>query len=412
VLTRTEERASLTATREAVLDAEVGAGARPAPWLARIPARSLGTVRWTILVYLASRVLLLVVALAAGAATHHSLTSELGRWDGTWYGQIASGGYPRHTSHYPTALGFFPLYPLTIWFVVHLPGPPDSVIVAGVLISLLGGLVATLLVQKLAAEWWGESGARRATVMFCFFPGSVVFSMAYAEGLLLPLAAGCLLALQRRRWALAGVLAGFATAVQPDAVALVVACAVAAALQLRRHGWRDREATRSLLAPGLSLAGVGAFAVFLWAWTGTPFATLDAQRDGWGEKVDPLALVHQTRYLAHELGKVNLHHLNINLGPAAGLLGALILVAGVVLLFKRPTRISAEAIAFTISVGVLAVVSENMSPNARLLITAFPAVLVFAYRCGRRRYVWLIAATTVLLCVMSALTYGGRSLTP
>jgi hypothetical protein len=374
--------------------------------------RALGAVRWTVLVYLASRVLLLLVAVTAGALEHHSLIAELGRWDGTWYGQIASGGYPKHTSQYPTALGFFPLYPLTIWFVVHLPGPPNSVIIAGVLISLCGGLVAALLVGRLTAEWWGEAGARRAIVMFCFFPGSIVFSMAYAEGLLLPLAAGCLLALQRRRWILAGVLAGFATAVQPDAVALIVACAVAAGLELRRHGWRDRQALRSLWAPALSLAGVGAFAVFLWAWTGTPFATLKAQRDGWGEKVDPLALVHQGRYLAHELGKVSLHHLNINVGPAAGLLGALVLVAGVVLLFTRPGRVSVEAMAFTLSVGVLAVVSENMSPNARLLITAFPAVLVFAYRCERRRYAWLIAATTILLVVTSALTYGGRSLTP
>ncbi|HTX30603.1 MAG TPA: hypothetical protein VMD09_04415 [Solirubrobacteraceae bacterium] len=374
--------------------------------------RALGAVRWTILVYLASRVLLLFVAVAAGALEHHSLISELGRWDGTWYGQIASGGYPRHTSQYPTALGFFPLYPLTIWFVVHLPGPPNSVIIAGVLISLCGGLVAALLVQRLTTDWWGEAGARRATVMFCFFPGSIVFSMAYAEGLLLPLAAGCLLALQRRRWILAGALAGLATAVQPDAVALVVACAVAAGLELRRRGWRDPAARRSLLAPVLSVAGVGAFAAFLWVWTGTPFATLKAQRDGWGEKVDPLALVHQGRYLAHELGKVSLHHLNINVGPAAGLLGALVLVAGVVLLFKRPGRVSVEAMAFTLSVGLLAIVSENMSPNARLLITAFPAVLVFAYRCERRRYTWLIVATTILLVVTSALTYGGRSLTP
>jgi uncharacterized membrane protein YccC len=68
--------------------------------------------------------------------------------------------------------------------------------------------------------------------------------------------------------------------------------------------------------------------------------------------------------------------------------------------------------AFTLSVGVLAVISENMSPNARLLITAFPAVLVFAYRCERRRYAWLIGTTTMLFIVMSALTYGGHSLTP
>ncbi len=362
--------------------------------------------------YLASRALLIAVALAVGAIEHHSLTSELGRWDGTWYGQIASGGYPNHTSRYPSALGFFPLYPMAIWLVVHLPGPPNSVIVAGVLVSLGGGLVAALLVQRLAAGWWGERGGRRAAVLFCFFPGSIVFSMAYAEGLLLPLAAGCLLALQRRRWALAGVLAGFATAVQPDAIALVLACAVSAGLELRRRGWRDRQAARSLLAPILSVTGVGAFAVFLWAWTGTPFATLDAQREGWGEGIDPLALVHQARQLVHELAAVNLSHLSINVGPAAAVMGALVLFSGLALLFKHPRLVSPEALAFSLGIGVLAVLSENVPPNARILTTAFPVVVVFARGSERRRYAWLLGATTVLLVVMSALTYGGRSLTP
>ena len=53
---------------------------------------------------------------------------------------------------------------------------------------------------------------------------------------MLPLAAGCILALQRRRWVLAGVLAGIATATEPEALVLVLVCAVSAALELRRSG--------------------------------------------------------------------------------------------------------------------------------------------------------------------------------
>jgi Mannosyltransferase (PIG-V) len=372
--------------------------------------RTLRPLRWTLLVYLASRLMLLGVALAAAAIGHISVSSELARWDGTWYTDIASFGYPHHLSHARTTLGFFPLYPLVIWVVVHAPGPPNSVVLAGVLVSTIGGFVATLLVQKLAIGWWGEDGGRRATVMFCFFPGSVVFSMDYGEGLLIPLAAGCILALQRRRWVLAGVLAGFATAVQPDALALVAACAVAALLEARRNGWRIRPAARSLLAPLLSLAGIGVFAVFLWVWTGTPFATLHAQQYAWHERVDPLALSYQVRFLRNELHNIPLQHFILT--PIAGLLGAVVLVMGVVLLFKRPVRVSAEAMAFTLAIGLLAVVSESLAPNARILITAFPVVLVFAYYCRNRSYQWLIGATTALFVVTSALTYGGHTLTP
>ena len=124
---------------------------------------------------LASRILLLFVALAAGVLAHHSLTSELGRWDGTWYGQIASGGYPRHTSHYPTTLGFFPLYPLTIWFVVHLPGPPNSVIIAGVLISLCGGLAAGGGGAGGGGAGWGGGRGRPGRGRFLVFARGLGF---------------------------------------------------------------------------------------------------------------------------------------------------------------------------------------------------------------------------------------------
>ena len=380
-------------------------------WTARI-APELRALRFTILVYLATRALLLGVALVMGAVEHNSLASEVGRWDGTWYVQVASSGYPRHISHYPTTLGFFPLYPLVIWLTVHAPGPPDSVVLAGMLISGAGGLVATVLVQRLAAVWWGAEGGRRAAVLFCLFPGSIVFSMVYAEGLLLPLAAGCLLALQRRRWLLAGVLAGFATAVQPDAVALIVVLAVCAVRELRVRGWLDRDARRSVIALLLSGAGICAFALFLWLRTGTPFATLEAQHYGWGEKVDPLALVHQGHHLVSELSHAHLQHLNLNLGPFAALIGAVVLAIGFTLLFKSPRTVSLEAMAWTLSVGLLAVVSENVAPNPRILITAFPAVLVFAYYCRHKRYTWLLSATSLLLVLTSAVTYGGRSMTP
>jgi hypothetical protein len=377
--------------------------------MARITTE-LRALRWTILVYLMTRALLLAVALVIGAIEHNSLASELGRWDGTWYVQIATSGYPTHVSHGPTTLGFFPLYPLAIWLTVHAPGPPNSVVLAGVLISVVGGLVATILVQRLATGWWGEAAGRRAAVLFCVFPGTIVFLMDYAEGLLLPLVAGCLLALQQRRWLLAGLLAGIATAVQPDAVALVVVCAVCAGREVRRHGWRDQDAIRSIIAVLLSTAGIGLFAVFLWLRTGTPFATLEAQHYGWGEKVDPLALVHQGHNMVAALSHGHLQH--AYLGPFAAVIGAVVLAVGLTLLFKSPRAVSLEAMAWTLIIALLAVVSENVAPNPRILITAFPAVLVFAYYCTHRRYTWLVSATSVLLVLTSALTYGGRSLTP
>jgi hypothetical protein len=389
----------------------------PAPGPSRRPglrsaAGTRGSTRWTILVYLASRALLLAVALLTSAFTDRSLRSTLGAWDGAWYARLASQGYPDHIVHAASTLGFFPLLPLTMRLVAVVPGPLHSFVLAGVLVSCVGGLIATLLVARLATGWWGDASGARAAVLFCFFPGSVVFSMAYGEGLLIPLAAGCILALQQRRWVLAGVLAGIATAVQPDALVLFPVCAVSAALELRRDGPRSREALLSLLAPALSLAGIAVFAAYLWARTGTPFATLKAQRYGWHEKLNPLAIVHQGQDIWHQLTQLHGPHFAPNFAPVAALIGVIILLAGLRLLLRRPLSVSVEALVWTAGITLLALISENVAPSPRILITAFPAVIVFADRLEGRRYRWLIVLSTALLVLTSALTYGGHTLTP
>ncbi len=346
--------------------------------------------------------LLLCVAVGVAAVTNHPLASTVGHWDGVWYERLALGGYPTHPVHHASTLGFFPLFPLLMWLVMHTF--QTSAVLAGVLISGAGGLVATILVQRLATGWWGERSGRRATVLFCLFPGSVVFSMAYSEGLLIPLAAGCILALQDRRWLLAGALAGIATATGGTALALIVVCAVASA-----HAIRTTHDRSSLTAPLLSLTGIAAFALFLWQWTGTPFATLQTQRWGWHERLDPLAIVHQATLFASQLAKLNLAHATLDLSPLAALLGTLVLLGGLALLLKKPRTVSTEAIVWTTLVGALALFSEHVGPNARMLITAFPAVIVFAHRSRGRA---LFAASGVLLVAMSALTFTGHSLTP
>jgi hypothetical protein len=244
--------------------------------------------RFPILVYLGTRLALMVMAVVESQVRQHAFTGELSNWDGMWYRALAATGYPHHAYHFQTTLGFLPGYSLLMWplgrllFALGVGGGSilTAMSVAGIIISGIGGLVAAILIQKLAEGWWGASAGRRAVILFCLFPGSVVFSMVYSEGVMLPLAIGCILALQRRRWLLAGVLAGLATTTEPDAFVLIAVCAAAALVELWRHGWRDAGARRSLLAPVLSVTGVVAVGAFLWAWTGTPLASYHAQHYG------------------------------------------------------------------------------------------------------------------------------------
>jgi hypothetical protein len=390
--------------------------------VAEPPARPIGGhpalrgVRFAVLVYVATRLLLLAVAIVNGALRHHGLLNELAWWDGLLYRQLANHGYPGFVPHVRSTLGFFPLFPLMMWPFGHAisavtgQSTVDGLTTAGLIISGIGGAIATVLVQKLATGWWGEAAGRRAVVLFCLFPGSVVFSMVYAEGVALPLAAGCILALQRRRWLLAGILAGIATAVDPESVVLVPVCAMSAVLELRRRGFAAGR--QSLVAPLLSLTGVGAFAIYLWAHTGTPFAYTDAQRYGWNEKADPFALVHLTKSLVNEISFSHFNHPTIDLNLVVGVAGALLLVVLWVLLLRSRRLVSVEALLWTLGITYLSVTSEFTPPNPRLLLTAFPAIVVPAYYLRGRAFTAVAAVNGVLLAGLSALTFVGTTLRP
>jgi hypothetical protein len=404
-----------------------GAAARRRPLsgvAARLGAR-LGTasaplerIKFALLVYLGTRVLLIALALVEGAVRHHPLANEFANWDGMWYRWLANAGYPDHVIHARSTLGFFPLYPLVIWvaarplLLVTSHSSIWAITWAGVFVSTVGGLVATVLIQRLATGWWGDSAGRRAAALFCLFPGSVIFSMVYAEGIMIPLAVGCILALQKRRWLLAGVLAAFATASEPEALVLIPVCAVSAGLELRRSGWRLQSARRALLAPVLSVCGAGAVAGFMWAWAGTPFASLLTQRYGWRERTDLLAIPHMAIRLSHEISFAHFDHPTINLNLPVGLIGAAFLIVALVLLARARRTVSVEAIVWTLGISWIALTSEYVWPNPRILITAFPALIILARYLKGRPYVVLLAVNGALLAGMSWLTFVHVTLRP
>jgi 4-amino-4-deoxy-L-arabinose transferase-like glycosyltransferase len=375
-------------------------------------------VLWLMAIYIATRGLLLLAAYLQSSFGHHDFLHELSNWDGLWYRELANHGYPDHVSYAQTTLGFFPLFPLAIWLVepiiMVLTGQDSTWAssLAGLMISELGGAVTTYFAYRLATGWWGRETARKATALLIIFPGTVVFSMVYSEGLMMPLAAACIYALERRRWWLAGILAGVATATQPTGLALVGVCALSALLEWRRQGWDFSTLRRVIVAPALSVVGVGAFAIYLWFWTGSPLASYEAQHHGWSEKTDPLAIINLTATLFREISFDHFNRPTINLNLIVGLIGAFLLVWMLVLIRRERHRVSVEALAWTAGVSFLALTSEYVPPNPRLLITAFPAIMVLARYIHGRRWTVLLWANGVLLIVLSVCTFWGTTLRP
>ena len=369
-------------------------------------------LRLPLSIYVATRLLYVLIALADTLIHGTSLAGELQNWDGVWYLALVGHGYPRTASTLQTTLGFLPLYPLLVYGTSHLLA--TSTLAAAMIVSIIGGFIATVLVQRLATGWWGEEAARRVVIFFCLFPGSIVFSMVYSEGVLIPLVAGCFIALERRRWALAGLLGGASTAVAPVALAIVPACAVAALLEIRRRGWQDREARRALWAPVLSPFGLALAAIFMWFWTGSPIASYTAQHHGWSERTTLFSLVHVAQHLIDQTAHAPSHlsHPGINVNYISGLLGAAFLAWAIVLLFRTRPRIPAAPIVYVLGIAAFTFTSSMTQPNPRMLICAFPALAVVAYRLTGKAYTRLLVLTTVLTVAMSLVTYVGVGLRP
>jgi hypothetical protein len=400
-------------------------------------------LRYPLAVYLASRVLYLLVAVADVFIRNGRLGLELRNWDGKWYTLLAQYGYPHHIATtygnrpggYST-LGFEPLYSMLMW--VGGLFSPRGIEPAGLLISLVCGGIATVEISVLAERWWGADASRRGVLFFCFFPGTIVFSMVYPEGLSLALIAGALLCLEDRRWIAAGLLAGAATAVEPVALAIVPACGLVSLRELWRHGWRDRDARRSLLAPVLSVWGVAGTGIFMWFWVGTPLAVDKTQRIAWGEKSSPYAVYYQARnFFKNEIFSWH-GWSNVNLNLPVGFIGALFLLWGLRRLWKlrrglpigtstastefadrtvngvslQGVGVSLAAVVYTAFVAILAMTSDNTPPNPRMLICAFPVLMAVAAPFSGRKQKILLGITLVLLVAMSIGTFEGGGLRP
>jgi hypothetical protein len=354
-----------------------------------------------LLAYGVSRLITTFAVGLAAMASKQSFHRVLTVWDGRWYVRIALHGYPTSVPQgdfyagtgrqVQSSVAFFPLYSLLMKGLDRLlPGGPD---VAGVILALMFGAVATVLVWLVADKLADRRVADRAAVLFAFSPGAFVLSLVYAEGLLVLLSAGCLLALLERRWLLAGVLAALAGATRPNATAVMLACAWAAGVAI----WKDRE-WRAAVAPLLAPVGMVAFFVFLWWHTGETLIWFRVESQGWGERFD--------------FGKSNLGvFADVFTRPLHNpnrIVLALSMITAVVLLVilvraKLPGIMKVYALS-----GLGLVMGSHINARPRFIFVAFPLVIALAKSTSRRQSAFVVlaalfAASTVMLTVFYGL---------
>lgn len=302
------------------------------------------------------------------------VTEMLTTWDGLWYLAVARDGYPRQIPSSVTYFmeeartAFFPLYPLLIRTADQLLPGGDTL--AALLINVILGAVFVLLIGVITRRLFGIEAAANAMLLASVFPGSFVMSFAYADTLMVVLAAATLLALMDQRWVIAGLFAALTTASRPNGVAIVFAVVLAAALII----YRDRKWS-ALWAVGFSPIGFLVFHLFLANHTGERFAWFRVQNEAWDEGLSFgwTAISHMISSVTDPLASPT--HVVTTI-TVISMIGALFVAYRV--------RLPPPMLAYVAVILILMLIPETITARPRFLFTAFPLMIPVAVWLPRR----------------------------
>ncbi|MBI4882963.1 MAG: hypothetical protein HY826_02790 [Actinobacteria bacterium] len=291
--------------------------------------------------------------------------------DGGWYRAIALDWYDRRGSkggigEYP----FFPLFPSAGGALMRL-GVPSTVALAG--LAWVGALAAMAGARLLTARHFGERAARLAPWVIALAPGGLSLILGYSDSLYLAALIWAVVAVDQRRWWVAGVLAALATASRPNgAIAMIAVVAIAIGL----HATRRQLA--ALVLPSIMFLAV--WMTYIGWTTGEPLLFWTA-KSAWLETTllefaahpfrQPLALFHVACFL--------------------------------VLLVPYLSRARRQPVAWSVVVflGVMPALALGIVGLARYAILAFPLPLVAAAVLSERpKWVQVVALSGSALALM------------
>ncbi|MDO5533476.1 MAG: mannosyltransferase family protein [Propionibacteriaceae bacterium] len=221
-------------------------------------------------VWLISRLLFAVMAVALAVTGRRSLESVLSQWDVLHFLTIARDGYAN-----PEQMAFFPGLPLLLRGFTELGLSP---VLLGTLVSLVASLVAAFALKRLAGVW--------GAVAWILAPTAIFTAVPYTEALFCAFAFWAWERATRRHWGQAALLAALACTLRVSGLFLVGALVILALTQ----GRRAARATRGVPNPGLGArlawlllptAVLAAYVAYLYALTGSWTAWFSAQEAGW-----------------------------------------------------------------------------------------------------------------------------------
>jgi Mannosyltransferase (PIG-V) len=220
--------------------------------------------RTVIQAWLASRGLIVAVALLLAVVQHRTLTDMVSNWDVQHFAKLAAGGYFAEPNG--TLMAFFPGWPLILSLFGQLGVP---VAISGVIISTACSAVAAAALYRLGGRW--------AAVAWLFAPTAVFTMVPYTESLFCAAAFWAWERARSDRWLVAATLTAVACTVRVSGLFLIGALLVMILTSDSATGVKLRRVALMLIPASVIMA----FATFLFALTGSWTAWYHAQTTGW-----------------------------------------------------------------------------------------------------------------------------------
>lgn len=325
-------------------------------------------------------------------------------WDSVYFAGIARAGYFAEGTP-STWVAFFPGYPVLSGGVARLaPGSATEADIRFAL-CLVAGIAAAasgIAFWRLVEDRYGRRIALATVVLYFFGPYSVFLVASYSESLYLVFAIAAWLGVSRGRWVIGAIMAALAGFTRINGVFLVAALVVLLAVALHERG--RAIIPRVVAFAAISLCGVGAYMIYLWARTGDIMAWSHAQTEGWHRVTRwPWTTLHSTIVAAATEPAPDVRFQLVT----DVVFAALCCVGLLILLLKREWP-SAILVGLTLT---SLITSANYTSLARNTLTLFPLTLLLAVSLLRPRWRWLywagLAASVAILCVNTWLSTLG-----
>jgi hypothetical protein len=233
----------------------------------RGPGRTLSTsspARIVVQAWLASRGLILAVALVLALVQHRTVTDMVSNWDVQHFAKLSAGGYLADPDG--TLMAFFPGWPVILSLFSQLGVP---VAISGVIISAGCSAIAAAALYRLGGPW--------AAVAWLFAPTAVFTMVPYTESMFCALAFWAWERARADRWLAAALLTTLACTVRVSGLFLIGALLVMILTSTQSATVKLRRGALMLIPATVIMA----FAAYLYALTGSWTAWYRAQSTGW-----------------------------------------------------------------------------------------------------------------------------------